>query len=356
MIFRRKGRDEPAVADRARSAVTEEIPGDVSDLFAEIETLTESNRAERDRDAERRLLRLRHAAGTRLLEGNGNGRPPGYPSPDFDRLPEADGLPDIGPGAITPELLRAGILRDGSVLVRGLIGRDEALRFAAGVERSCEERDRHDAGEPPADGYYEEFEPDPRFNAPLSRPWIKEGGGVLAADSPRLCFEMLEIFERSGISRMARSYLGERTAISAQKTTLRKAAPRVDGAWHQDGAFMTDVRALNVWVSLSRCGDEAPGLDVVPRRLDDLVASGDEDGGLEFPYLSYQISQAGAERAAGETPIVRPNFEPGDVLLFDELCLHQTGSDPSMRKPRFAIESWFFAASGFPEDYAPLAV
>ena len=29
---------------------------------------------------------------------------------------------------------------------------------------------------------------------------------------------------------------------------------------------MGDVRALNVWLSLSRCGDEAPGMDVVPRR------------------------------------------------------------------------------------------
>ena len=45
------------------------------------------------------------------------------------------------------------------------------------------------------------------------------------------------------------------------------------GAWHQDGAFMGDVRALNLWLSLSRCGDESPGLDIVPRRLDDLVAT-----------------------------------------------------------------------------------
>jgi len=44
------------------------------------------------------------------------------------------------------------------------------------------------------------------------------------------------------------------------------------------------------------------------------------------------------------------------VLLFDELCLHQTGSDPSMPKPRYAVEAWFFGASALPEDYAPIAV
>ena len=47
----------------------------------------------------------------------------------------------------------------------------------------------------------------------------------------------------------------------------------VPGAWHQDGAFMGDVRALNLWLSLSRCGDESPGLDIVPRRLDQMVAT-----------------------------------------------------------------------------------
>ena len=49
-----------------------------------------------------------------------------------------------------------------------------------------------------------------------------------------------------------------------------------------------------------------------------------------------------AEDAAGEKEIIRPIFEPGDALLFDELFLHKTGSDPSMPNPRFAIENWFF--------------
>ena len=53
---------------------------------------------------------------------------------------------------------------------------------------------------------------------------------------------------------------------------------------------------------------------------------------------------------------MRPIFEPGDALFFDELFLHQTGSDPAMPKPRFAIENWFFGASGFPAEWSPLAV
>ena len=43
---------------------------------------------------------------------------------------------------------------------------------------------------------------------------------------------------------------------------------------------MGDVRALNLWLSLSRCGDESPGLDMVPRRLDYLVTQQTEEAVL----------------------------------------------------------------------------
>jgi len=89
----------------------------------------------------------------------------------------------------------------------------------------------------------------------------------------------------------------------------------------------------------------------VPRRLDELVATETEDA-----VLAYQVSTAQAQQAAGDKPIIRPVFEPGDALFFDEMFLHQTASDPSMPHPRYAIESWFFGGSAFPGDYAPLAV
>ncbi len=68
---------------------------------------------------------------------------------------------------------------------------------------------------------------------------------------------------RTGLRRLARDYLGEPPAVSMQKCTLRKAGARTWATampgWHQDGAFLGDVRALNVWLSLSHCGDDAPG-------------------------------------------------------------------------------------------------
>lgn len=72
--------------------------------------------------------------------------------------------------------------------------------------------------------------------------------------------------------------------------------------------------------------------------------------------IPNQVSQATAEEAAGDLGVVSPIFEPGDAVLFDELFLHQTGSEPNMPNPRYAIESWFFGTSAFPSDYAPIAV
>jgi hypothetical protein len=159
------------------------------------------------------------------------------------------------------------------------------------------------------------------------------------------------MFHAAGLPELVTGYLGEPALISVHKTTLRKADPSVPGAWHQDGFFMGEVRSLNMWLSLSRCGDEAPGLDLLPRRLEHYLATNTEEAALD-----YTISQRKVEDAAGATPIIRPTFEPGDALFFDERFLHQTGSDPAMRKPRYAIENWFFGGSAFPDEYAPVAV
>jgi hypothetical protein len=315
-------------------------------LAEEIRRLSEQWREHPDRETERRLLQLRHRAGVRRLDDGA--QVSDYPAPDTDRLPAAGGLPEFAPSDLTPELLRAAILRDGCLLVRGLVPREQALDMAAGIDRAFGAREALEAGGQADAGYYEEFEPEPPYVVAV-RPWIKTGGGVLAIDSPRLAIQMLDLFERAGLPQLVEGYLGEPGLLSLHKTTLRKAGPTGGGAWHQDGAFMGEARALNLWLSLSRCGDVAPGLDIVPRRLDEIVIAHEE-------MLEVELTRAKAQEAAGDVGILRPIFEPGDALFFDEMFLHQTATDPSMPNPRFAIESWFFGARGFPADYAPLAV
>ena len=356
MIFRRRQRGAPDGSATARPAP----PPAASDseqieLIAEVEALTRRNRARRDPALERRVLRLRHRAGASALA-----RPPAaprYAEPDFDRLPDGAALPELSLEELTPEVLRAGILRQGCVLVRGLLDRAEAGRFAGEIGHAFEARERQDGSS--GDDYYEEFEPDPPYPGVIGRPWVADAGGVWAADSPKLMFELMEAFERAGLRSLIGRYLGETAALSVDKCTLRRVDPATTvGAWHQDGKFLGDVRSLNVWLTLSRCGADAPGLDIVPRRVDHVLATGGEGvpTAEDGTRLDWGVAPPLAERVAGGADrILRPLFEPGDALLFDHLFLHQTASDPRMPNARFAIESWFFGASRFPQGYVPIA-
>jgi hypothetical protein len=320
------------------------------DLNAAVEELRSLSRGEvgYDPDRNHRARELRHLVG-RLLVGRDSSSPE-YPEPAVDALPQGSNLIEVGQGDLTPGLVRAAILGHGCLLVRGLIDADQALAMAKDIDLAFEARSALAGDGSAPEGYYEEFEPEPPYGFRVGeRSWVEMGGGVLASDSPRLLYDLFAALDRVGFPELVRGYLGEAAMISAQKTTLRKAAPDVRGAWHQDGKFLGEIRALNLWLSLSRCGDEAPGLDIVPRRLEHLVAAGTESP------LPIEISEDLVAEAAGDAGILRPIFEPGDALLFDELFLHQTGSDPRMPKPRFAVESWFFGPSAFPDGYAPLA-
>jgi hypothetical protein len=342
--WQRRGGGATAVAEPPEP----ELPN-LGQLRSQIDELSAANRADPDPDRERAILRARHLAGIRLVEQAPAA--PRFPDAGGVVVPGGDPLPEFRCEDLSPELLRAAILRDGCALVRELIPRELALDLAGGIDTAYARREAREAGENPDDALYDEFVPHDRFGGPIWRSWIKEGGGLLGADSPTLTFQFMEALRDRGIDRLVSGYLGEPALTSVHKTTMRKAEPSVSGAWHQDGRFMGPVRALNLWLSLSRCGDEAPGLDMVPRRLDDYIATGTEGAAL-----TWTISDEQAQLAAGESSIVRPIFEPGDALFFDELFLHKTGSDPSMPKPRFAIENWFFGGSCFPSDYAPIAV
>lgn len=344
MIFRSRKQQQGA------SSVAE--PQSPEEMFERIGELSERNREHRDPETDREILQLRHRAGADLA--NPDATPPPLPEPDLEALPETNGsgLPVVTPEQLTPELLRAGILTHGCLLIRGVIDPEDATSMAAEVERAFQARESFMAGEGAGEGaYYEEFVPDSRYDLSAERSWVTGGGGIWIADSPRLLFDVLDRLERAGLQRVISEYLGERPAISVNKCTLRKVVPDTGTGWHQDGAFLGDgVRAMNVWIALTRCGDVAPGMDIVPRRLDEIVPTGTE--GATF---DWSVSPAVAEQSAGEAGILRPVFQPGDTLLFDDLFLHTTATDPSMTETRYAIESWFFGPSGFPPDYVPLA-
>jgi hypothetical protein len=232
------------------------------------------------------------------------------------------------------------------VLVRGLIPPERATELAAGIDAALAAFDDAAAAEgPPAadeDGWYAPFKPQPGdYRTGGQRGWVRASGAVWTADSPRMLFDLLEVVDETGIGALITDYLGERPALSANKCTLRRVPLTTSTGWHQDGAFLgTEVRTMNLWLSLAHCGQDAPGLDVVPRRFDDV--------------FDWAVGEEVVAREAGPAGVLRPLFGPGDALLFDHLFLHSTAVTAEMTRERHAIETWFFSPSSYPKGQIPL--
>jgi hypothetical protein len=312
------------------------------DFVRAIDTLTCVNRARRDVDVERRLLRLRRDA---FAHADG-GAPRLASSCSRASVPidPAARLPAVPVERLTAEIARSAIDSHGSLIVRGLFDGDTVAKLRGSVDGAFAARAAASDPSSHGSGWYEEL----ALPAGADRDFVA-ADGVLAADSPRGFFDMLDAFSRVGMRNLLGEFFGEPAALSFEKTTLRRVEPGVSGSWHQDGAFLgAAVRSLNVWVALSRCGDDAPSLEVVQRRIPRIVPTG-------F-YFDWDVADSTIAREFPGLVPAAPRFEAGDAMLFDHFCLHRTARRPDMPHPRYAIESWFFAPSAFPAGYTGLSV
>jgi len=221
------------------------------------------------------------------------------------------------------------------------------------VDRALDARDafKNGGGAAAAGGWYVPADVPTLFR---EREWVENGGAVWTADCPPMLAEVIEAFTACRVIDHIAGFMGERPALSIGKSTLRRVPTTLlDTDWHQDGAFLgADVRAMNVWLALSPCGADAPGLEIVGARLPYVVQTGSHGANFNWsvgPGLVDILGQGGAK-------LESPEFAPGDALLFDHLMLHRTGLRPGMTRPRWAIESWFFSPTHYPAEQVPLMV
>jgi Phytanoyl-CoA dioxygenase (PhyH) len=273
--------------------------------------------------------------------------PPRIPDP----FPGLVGLPEVDISELSVEIIGGAFQHHGALLVHNVATREEADHLRAGIDRAIEARNLFYAGAPEEQigSWYGETP----LNTPTGsmRGW---GGSLWMADSPRMMYDVLSLYEQRGVTSVITKYLQEPLTLSIGKSTLRRMEPGgPPHDWHQDGAFLgEDVRTVNVWLSLSDCGIDAPGLDIVAKRLPGVVQTGSH--GAQF---HWSVGAGLVDMLEGEgTPIISPVFQPGDALFFDQLMLHRTAVRPEMTKNRWAIESWFFTPSTFPLDQGPLMV
>jgi hypothetical protein len=341
--------------DRRRALrQADELAEDGRALVA-VDLLTQENRSRPNGEVEARLVELRNLAFAELGEPGSDFARPASSGPVAD--PASDGVPAVALTELTAPVIRAAFLSHGCLIVRGLVARERAAELQAGIDRVFDGRDAGVDGAPVEETapWYRPFVPDDAYAASVSlgRGFVGKGSGIWTADSPRLLFDLLETFEEAGLRRTITEYLGERAALSVNKGTLRRAAPKVGTEWwHQDGAFLgAGIRSINIWLSLNPSGIDAPGLEVVPKRLDEIV-----DKGTEGADFDWSVGDAVVERVS-DGNLARPVFEAGDAMLFDHLFLHRTGTTPEMTKTRYATETWFFAPSAYPDpqEQVPLA-
>lgn len=313
-----------------------------------VQLLTRANRAHRDPSIESRLVTIRHEA-----FASRSRRPLESLPAEVTADPAPGPFTALDPGELTVESLRRGVAQHGCVLVRGLIPPARAVGLAEGVDRALDAFDAcaAETGPKAAPPWYVPFSPGAgQYRVGGRRNWVRASGGLWTADSPRMLFELTELIDETGVGALVESYLGERPALSANKCTLRRVPVDTNTNWHQDGAFLgREVRTLNMWLALSPCGVDAPGLDMVPRRFDEVLPTGTE-GAL----FDWSVSPDLVAEVAGDE-VISPRFEPGDALLFDHLFLHRTGVTPGMSRERHAIECWLFGPSSYPDGQIPLA-
>lgn len=344
----------PADSDLNELLASARAAEERGDLVDAVRLYTAAVKIRRDPAVEKRLVGLRHRA---FGLADRSGGLPSWPPLVPDLFEGCAEPPEIDVADLTAEKLTSAITHHGCLLVRGLLDSDQVARFRDDIDRSLEAFQARIDGDtsPDLDAWCSFFQPSDEYSAydvSGGRHFLAPQGSMYTGDSPRALFDLLDFFEAASLRSVLTEYFGERPALSLKKGTLRRVPVTGGTSWHQDGAFMAPgIRSCNVWVTLTTCGGDAtaPGLEFLPRRFDQLVETGSHGAIFE-----WSVGDGLADRFAAETPVIRPAFEPGDALLFDDLFLHRTALDPGMDTPRYALEHWFFAPSHYPAEQLPI--
>jgi len=163
--------------------------------------------------------------------------------------------------------------------------------------------------------------------------------------------EVLQAVAASPAGPRLEAALGPAPWVNLDQSWLRHGRP--PHGWHQDGALRHDFLAhagrpappdaalemQTLWIALTPCGVHAPSLEWVTAEESELLLP----AALTPEAVSVRFPAAAIEHA---------ELAPGDVLLFDGLCLHRTHFTAVMAQARLSLELRCFRADAVPARVA----
>ena len=278
------------------------------------------------------------------------------------RWPGDTRLPEVDVSNLDVTSLKSAIATAGALIVRGLLHEDEVKHFRDVVDQvvdGCIEQEDEEGNPKSPDGFYRNPPQAIKQLLPFqklrnSRGFHRQSGSAMCIESASAAEQLLDFYSAKGLKTLIEAYLGQPPCLSALKWVLRRSKlPIAEAGWHQDGAFMgNDINSINMWIPLDTCGGDtgAPGLDVVPRRLSEIVRPGEDSA-----VFSWSVGGDDIDKTFGTDAVVSPVFQAGDAFFFDHFYLHRTQFREDFSRPRYAIETWFFDSVNFPANQIPLA-
>lgn len=319
-----------------------------------LDLLQTGNREQPRASLQERMMDLRIRAGREQPHP-----PSAVPLTVAGKGPVAGAIPEIPRRELTAQELCNAIHGCGAVIVRGLVDSGRASHLRTLVDRVVAAREQPESAPPrehDAAWYARSTEvrgAPARFFANPGEP-VAASSSIWVADSPRVACELLDLYAALGLPALLQSYFGEPARLSVKKWVLRKIAPEnaAEAGWHQDGRFLgEDIRTVNLWLALSDCGGAAPapGLDIVANGQREIYPTG--TAGAVFDWT---VGPDLVAKVAADCGVTQPRFAAGDALFFDHFNLHRTAFEVHHTAVRYAIESWFFAASSAPLKQQPI--
>ena len=139
--------------------------------------------------------------------------------------------------------------------------------------------------------------------------------------------------------------LGREPVVLGHESRVKRQHPQSASPlspFHQDPSFVKHRSFLIAWIPLDSCGENAPGLEVVPRALDRLLpvvgAGGSSASNPNYAHIEITQQTLAAEvDGMGERGGWRPVFAPGDVALLDQYTVHRTHVTTAMDRTRLTL-------------------